>query len=123
MNIETDNNPLKTKSINFSVRIVNLYKFLLREKNESIMSKQILRSGTSVGANISESVESVSRPDFANKLSIAYKEASETNYWLELLFKTEFIDLKLYQSMKCDCDSISKLLFTSIKTTRENYKN
>ena len=82
-------NVVKDKSLEFAVRIVNLYKFLVNEQKEFVMSKQILRSGTSIGANIREAEQAQSRADFINKLNIALKEANETEYWLELLIRTE----------------------------------
>ena len=84
-------NVVKDKSLEFAVRIVNLYKFLVNEQKEFVMSKQILRSGTSIGANIREAEQAQSRADFINKLNIALKEANETEYWLELLIRTEYI--------------------------------
>lgn len=81
-------NVVKDKSLEFAVRIVNLYKFLVNEQKEFVMSKQILRSGTSIGANIREAEQAQSRADFINKLNIALKEANETEYWLELLIRT-----------------------------------
>ena len=89
-------NVVKDKSLEFAVRIVNLYKFLVNEQKEFVMSKQILRSGTSIGANIREAEQAQSRADFINKLNIALKEANETEYWLELLIRTEYITREQY---------------------------
>ena len=96
------------KSKQFAVRIINLYKYLCDEKKEYVLSKQILRSGTSIGAN--------SRKDFLFKLYIALKESAETMYWLDLLCETEFIDDKMYRSMYDDCEEIKKILQASTKT-------
>ena len=90
-------NVVKDKSLEFAVRIVNLYKFLVNEQKEFVMSKQILRSGTSIGANIREAEQAQSRADFINKLNIALKEANETEYWLELLIRTEYITREQYE--------------------------
>jgi len=89
-------NILKTKSLAFPIRIVNLYKYLSKEKKEAVLSKQILRSGRNVGANIRESEFGQSKSDFIHKLSLAQKEINETIYWLELLSATSYIDDKLY---------------------------
>ena len=114
------NDFLTKKSLSFAIRIVNLCKFLTEEKKEFVISKQILRSGTSIGANIRESKGAVSKADFVNKLAIAYKEALETQYWLELLFKTEYINKELFDSIFADCDELSKLLFVSQKTAKKH---
>ena len=113
-------NVVKDKSLEFAVRIVNLYKFLVNEQKEFVMSKQILRSGTSIGANIREAEQAQSRADFINKLNIALKEANETEYWLELLIRTEYITREQYESIKNDSTEINKLLISIIKTTK-NY--
>jgi len=109
------------KSFNFSLRVVNLYKFLASEKKEYIMSKQIIRSGTSIGANIREAKGGISKADFSAKIAISYKESLETQYWLELLFKSDFIDEKLFNSLFVDCEELSKILYATLKTTR--FKN
>lgn len=106
------------KSFNFSVRIINLYKYLCYNKNEYILSKQILKSGTSIGANIEEAHGGVSKADFSSKISIAYKESRETSYWLRLLNKTGFISQKMFNSIYNDCEELSKILYTIIKTSR-----
>ena len=113
-------NVVKDKSLEFAVRIVNLYKFLVNEQKEFVMSKQILRSGTSIGANIREAEQAQSRADFINKLNIALKEANETEYWLELLIRTEYITREQYESIKNDSTEINKLLISIIKTTKNN---
>ena len=104
------------KSKQFAVRIINLYKYLCDEKKEYVLSKQILRSGTSIGANIAESECANSRKYFLFKLYIALKESAETMYWLDLLYETEFIDDKMYRSMHDDCEEIKKILQASTKT-------
>ena len=113
-------NVVKDKSLEFAVRIVNLYKFLVNEQKEFVMSKQILRSGTSIGANIREAEQAQSRADFINKLNIALKEANETEYWLELLISTEYITREQYESINNDSTEINKLLISIIKTTKNN---
>ena len=113
-------NVVKDKSLEFAVRIVNLYKFLVNEQKEFVMSKQILRSGTSIGANIREAEQAQSRADFINKLNIALKEANETEYWLELLIRTEYITREQYESINKDSTEINKLLISIIKTTKNN---
>ena len=110
------------KSKRFAIRIVNLYRFLCEEKNEYVMSKQLLRSGTSVGANISEAQQAQSQMDFLSKMSIALKECYESDYWLRLLHRTEYLTKEEYNSIITDCRSITKLLVSIIKTTKENNK-
>ena len=110
-------NVVKDKSFDFAVRIVNLYKHLSQEKKELVLSKQLLRSGTSVGANVEEAVGGVSKADFKAKLGIAYKEARETNYWLRLLHATDYLNEKEFESIFGDSDELCKLLFTIIKNT------
>jgi len=114
-------NIIKDKSFDFAVRIVNLNKFL-QEKREYILSKQILRSGTSIGAMICESEHAESNIDFIHKLAIAQKEANETIYWLELLFKTKFIDKKMFNSLKNDLIEIQKILTSIIITSKKKNK-
>ena len=107
---------LKTKSMAFAKRIVKLYQFLSRDKQEYIMSKQVLRSGTSIGANIAEAIYGSSRKDFVAKLYIAEKECAETLYWLELLNSCAYIPDNLYQSMHKDCSELLAMLAASIKS-------
>ena len=111
---------LKAKSKKFAVRIVRLYKFLTEEKREYILSKQILRSGTSIGANYREASKAQSTADFVSKLYISLKEAEETCYWLELLNETEYIDNKAFESIYAEADELVRLLTSIIKTTKEN---
>jgi four helix bundle protein len=108
------------KSYSFSVRIVRLYQYLCNKKKEHNLSKQILRSGTSVGANVEEAIGGVSRKDFLNKLSIAYKEIRETGFWLRILKDTEYINQVMYDSLYKDCDEVTRIIFSIIRTTREN---
>ena len=110
-------NAVYIKSKRFAVRIVRLYKYLI-SNNEFVMSKQVLKSGTSIGANISESIYSQSRMDFVSKLSIALKEAAETRYWLELLYETEYISQKQFDSIVSDNTEIIRMLTAIVKTTK-----
>ena len=109
----------KFKSKKFAVRIVNLYKYLGNDKKEYVLSKQILRSGTSIGANIAEAECGISKKDFLSKIYIALKECVETIYWLDLLYETGYIDERMYLSMKSDCDELRKMLSATTKTTSE----
>lgn len=111
-------NVLKEKSFAFAIRVVNLYKFLCKEKNEFVLSKQVLRAGTSVGAMVRESEHAESKSDFIHKLAIAQKEINETIYWLELLFKTEFISIDQFESINQNAVEIIKLITASIKTAK-----
>ncbi len=114
-------NPVLDKSFNFAVRIVKLYKYLTESRKEYVLSKQILRSGTSIGANVHEAVEGFSDKDFQFKLSIALKEARETEYWLKLLHQTKYISENQYTSINDDCSEILSLLVSIQKTL--NHKN
>ena len=107
----------------FGLRIVNLYKYLRKEKKEYIMSMQLYRSGTSIGANVAESKNAQSKADFISKLSIALKEADESNYWLNLLLKSQTITTIEYDSIKNDLNIIIGTLIKIIKTTKENMNN
>ena len=104
------------KSKSFAIRIVRLYQYLKDEKNEYVLSKQLLRSGTSVGANLSEAKYAISRNDFIAKQYIALKEVSETLYWLELLFKTDYLTQEQYDSIYQDAEELRRLLSSSTKT-------
>ena len=115
-------NVVKKKSVSFAIRIVNLYKYLC-EKKEYVMSKQVLKAGTSIGANIAEAECAISRKDFLAKIYIAFKECAETGYWLELLLKTEFLDEKEFESINYDREEIYKLLAAITKTTRGRISN
>jgi four helix bundle protein len=113
-------NILSEKSYKFALRTIKFCKFMNAEHKEFVLSKQVLRSGTSIGANIEESIHAQSKPDFIHKLSIAQKEASETNYWLRLLRDSDYINEKLAGSMINDCEEVQKLLTPSIKTAKSN---
>lgn len=113
---------LKQKSFQFAVRIVNLYKFLAAQHKEYVLSKQILRSGTSVGANIREAEFAQSNLDFIDKLSISQKETNETIYWLELLKETNFIKEEQFESLNNDAIEILKIITSSIKTMKAKIK-
>ncbi len=115
-------NVLAKKSFTFSKRIVKLYQYLSQEKKDFVLSKQILKSGTSIGANVAEANGAISNHDFSAKISISYKESLETKYWLSLLHETNFIEKKLFDSLYNDCDELSKILFAILKTTRINDK-
>jgi len=106
---------LKAKSMAFAKRVVRLYQFLTHDKQEYIMAKQLLRSGTSIGANIAEAIYGSSRKDFSAKLSIAEKECAETLYWLELLNSCNYIPDTLYTSLRKDCSELLAMLASSIK--------
>lgn len=110
---------LQKKSKAFAVRIIKMYQYLCDERHEFVLSKQVLRSGTSIGANVREAKRAQSRPDFYAKLFIALKEAEETEYWLELLAETEFFSQNMYESIYADCEEIIKLLVSSTKTIKE----
>ena len=116
-------NVLKDKSYQFAIRIVKLTQYLQNDKNEFILSKQILRSGTAVGALISEAEFAQSKPDFISKLHIALKEANETNYWIDLLKDTQFINEKMYHSIQSEIKELISILVSSIKTSKENHAN
>lgn len=109
---------LQTKSYAFAIRIVRLVQFLQTEKREFVLSKQLLRSGTAIGALIREAEFGQSRADFINKMSIALKEANETEYWINLLHDTDYLDLKSYESIKEDVIEILKLLISTVKTSK-----
>lgn len=113
-----EENTLAIKCKKFAVRVVNFCRYLNETKNEIVLSKQILRSGTSIGANVAEAKYAASRKDFSNKLCIALKECSETLYWLELLHETDYISTEQYESMFHDCDEIRKILSSSTKTMK-----
>ncbi len=114
------NNVILAKSKAFALRIIRLYQYLCDNKREFIMSKQILRSGTSVGANVKEGVSAQSKADFYAKMYIAYKEANETEYWLELLYESGYIDAKAFRSIYSDCKEIIKILAAITKNQKTN---
>ena len=116
-------NILQDKSFAFAIRIVNLYKFLCEEKKEFVLSKQILRSGTSIGANIEEGIGGQSEKDFLAKLSISYKETRETIYWLKLLSTTEYLNKQQFDSILQDAEELCKILAKIILTIKQKLNN
>ena len=118
-NIMKIDNQIASSSKAFAIRIIKLYQYLI-EKQEYVLSKQLLRCGTSIGANVSESVFAQSRQDFISKMSIALKEANESNYWLDLLYETDYIEKNLYDSFIDDLKIIIGTLVNIIKTSKNN---
>ena len=116
-------NPLKDKSFEFAVRIVKAYQFLISDKKEYVMSKQLLRSATAIGAIYREAEYAESKIDFIHKLAISQKEANETLYWLELLSKTQYLSLSQFESLYQDGEELLKLITSIIKTTKLNINN
>ncbi len=108
---------IEIKSFDFAVRTVNLYKYLITEKKENILSKQLLRCGTSIGANVSEAERGQSKADFNSKLNIALKEANETYYWLRLLHQTDYLTDKEFKSLEADVNEIISILVSICKKT------
>jgi four helix bundle protein len=115
-------NVIVSKSYAFALRIIKLYKYLVSKKKEYVLSKQILRSGTSIGSQVKESEHAQSKADFINKLNIALKEANETEYWLMLLKDSSYIDITSFSSLHIQCIEIIKLLISIIKTSKQNNK-
>ena len=113
---------LRDKSKAFALRIINMYKYLCNEQNEFVLSKQVLRCGTSIGANIAEAFYAQSEADFIAKLYISRKEAGETIYWIELLRDSSYLDIYKADSILNDCEELMKLLTSSIKTMKEKKK-
>ncbi len=113
-----EDNVIRTKSKQFAVRIVKLNRYLIAEKQEYVLARQILRSGTSIGANVAESEYAISRNDFALKLYIALKECNETRYWLELLYETEYITEEQFRSLIADCIELQKILTAITKKVK-----
>ena len=113
-------NIIAKKTYSFSVRIVKLYQKISYENNEYVLSKQLLKSGTSIGANTEEAIGGISKKDFIAKFYIAYKEARETKYWLRLLNDTGYINNKLFESLVQDCEEILKILFSIIRSAKNN---
>ncbi len=116
-------NIVKSKSFAFAVRIVKLYQFLIDSKNEFVLSKQLLRSGTSVGAMVREAENGETKPDFIHKMAIAQKEINETLYWLELLAETNYLTKEQFESINADAEELIKLVTAIIKSTKANLKN
>jgi len=111
-------NVIADKSYEFAIRIIRVYKFLTEEKKEYILSKQLLRSGTAIGAMVREAEHAQSRADFLNKMNIGLKEANETQYWLMLLKDTNYISQKEFESLNNDCTEILRLLISIVKSTK-----
>jgi four helix bundle protein len=117
---EPKKNVLKSKSYAFALRVVKLYKHLSITNSEYVLSKQVLRSGTSIGANITEANRAQSKLDFVHKLSIALKEADETEYWLNLLRDSDYITPSQAEALLTDCAELQRMLIASIKTAKRN---
>lgn len=113
-------NVVQQKSFAFAIRVVNAYKYLTEQKKEFVLSKQLLRSGTSIGANVEEATGGQSKKDFIAKISISYKEARETKYWLNLLTATDYLDEKLSKSLLDDVEELCKILSSILLTTKQN---
>ena len=116
----TLDNPIEKRAYQFALRIVKAYKYLTKQQSEFVLSKQMLRSGTSIGAMMREAKFAQSRADFVNKASIALKEANETLYWIELLHDSEYIDDKTFESIHNEANEITSILASIVKTTKEN---
>ncbi len=113
-------NIIKNKSFAFALRIIKMYKFLCDNKKEFVLSKQLLRSGTAIGALVREAEQAESKADFIHKMAIAQKEANETDYWIELLYQSEYIEENVYNSVITDINELSKLLASIIITAKNN---
>lgn len=111
---------LKTKSYEFAIRIVKLTQYLQENRNEYVLSRQVMKSGTAIGALIREAEFGQSKADFINKISITLKESNETTYWLSLLYDTTYIDDKSFNSLKNDCLELISLLVSTVKTAKKN---
>ncbi|MBO4741330.1 MAG: four helix bundle protein [Bacteroidales bacterium] len=112
-------NVIAQKSKSFAIDVINAYKYLFEVKREYVMSKQLLRSGTSIGANIAEANYAQSEPDFLSKMSISLKEAGETSYWLDLLYESGYINKETYEKLYTDCTEIIKILTSITKTVKD----
>ena len=117
---EGGENVIAYKSFSLAVRVVKLCRFLRETRQEYILSKQLLRSGTAIGANVEEAIGEISRADFSAKISIAYKEARETSYWLKLLNATDYLSEDAFQSMHRDCEEVCRIPRATLNTTRIN---
>ena len=115
-------NIIQIKSRAFAIRIIRLYRYLVETKKEYVLSKQLLRSGTSIGANICEALCGVSKKDFLSKMHISFKECVETQYWLDLMAETDYLSKEEYDSISSDCEELRKLLSSITKSTNENLK-
>jgi four helix bundle protein len=120
--MKMNNNVIKDKSKAFAIRVIQMCQYLQNDKKEFVMSKQVLKSGTSIGANVREALRGQSTPDFYAKLSISLKEAEETCYWLELLHDTDYLSDEMFQSMYSDAEELLKLLVSITKTIRNQIK-
>ncbi len=120
--LSKEENEIVKQSFNFSLRIVKLYKILRKRDTPYGICDQVLRSGTSIGANVSEGQYAYSRADFLNKMTLSLKEANETRYWIELLHAAEYINDTEFESIQSDCNSIMKMLSSITKTTKDNLK-
>jgi len=118
INSQLTKGPLWNKSFAFALRVVKLAKYLANEQKEYVLSKQVLRSGTAIGALVREAEHAESKADFAHKMNIALKESNETLYWLELLYQAEYITDQSYRSIQTDAEELVKLLVSIVKTTR-----
>ena len=116
-------NAIKDQSKSFAIRIIRLYRYLCDEKKEWVISKQLLRSGTSIGANVVEAQAAFSKKDFLAKMYISFKECCETEYWLELLHESEYITDDEFESICQDCNALKKMLSSITLTTSQNLKN
>jgi len=112
-------NIIKDKSFLFAIKVVKLYQYLTETKKEYVLSKQVLRSGTSIGANVRESEQAQSTPDFIHKLSISLKEANETEYWFELLYHSGYINQELFQELSNDIKEVIRILIVTINSTKK----
>jgi four helix bundle protein len=117
--VKSEKSILREKSYLFAIRIVRLYRFLCDEKKEFVLSKQLLCSGTAIGALIKEAEFGQSKADFINKMCIALKEANETDYWLHLLKDTDFLNEKMFESISADCVELIKMLVSTVKTSKQ----
>jgi four helix bundle protein len=117
---EGSENVIAYKSFGLAVRVVRLCRFLRETRQEHVLSKQLLRSGTAIGANVEEAIGGISRADFSAKISIAYKEARESSYWLRLLHATDYLNEEAFQSMQNDCEEVCRILRAILNTTRIN---
>lgn len=114
-----NDNVIRDKSMAFAIRIVRLYQYLKGQKKEYVLSKQLLKSGTSIGANIVEALDAVSRKDFLNKMGISLKECSESLYWIELLYRTDYLTRSQYDSIHADCQELRRILASINKTMKD----
>ena len=114
---------VEQKSKQFAIRIIRVYQYLTSEKKEFVLSKQLLRSGTSIGANLAEGECSISKRDFLAKMYISLKECNESLYWLDLLFETDYLSEREYVSLRTDCDELRRMLSSITKTTQYRISN